>query len=81
MFGQTEITGGSSKQYPYLPDRALQKYKNESFVFVEQGNGTFAKQKVELGERLGDGYLIEQGVSSGDRIVGSGSFKLKSGIT
>lgn len=78
MFGQVEITGSSYNQYPYLPDRALQKYGNENFVFIEKNDGSFVKRKVILGDRLGDGYLISEGITPGEHIVGSGSFKLKS---
>jgi len=78
MFGQVEIRGGRSNQYPYLPDRAVQKYGNDTFVFIKQDDSSFAKRKVTLGDRLGDGYLITQGISAGEQVVGSGSFKLKS---
>jgi len=78
MFGQVEITGGNNNPYPYLPDRALQKYGDETFVFIDQGDGSFIKRTVTLGDRLDDGYLIKEGIGSSEHIVGSGSFKLKS---
>ena len=78
MFGQVEIIGSSDKYYPYVPDRALQKYGDDIFVFVQQKDGSFEKRKVIEGDRLDDGYLVTDGVAAGERIVGSGSFKLKS---
>jgi len=78
MFGQAEITAVERNQFPYLPDRALQKYKNDTFVFVKQRDGSYGKRKVTLGDRLGDGYLITDGIASNEQVVGSGSFKLKS---
>ena len=78
MFGQAEITSSISNQHPYLPDRALQKYGNDTFVFVKKNDGSFSKRKITLGDRLGDGYLITEGISAGEEVIGSGSFKLKS---
>ncbi len=78
MFGQVEITAASDKQYPYVPDRALQKYGDDQFVFVEQAEGSFEKRKIKLGDRLDDGYLVNDGIAAGENVVGKGSFKLKS---
>lgn len=78
MFGQAEITAHSDKLLPYVYDRSLQKYGNETFVFIKNSDGSFEKHNVVLGDRIGDGYLIKEGISAGQNIVGSGSFKLKS---
>ncbi len=78
MFGQAEISGSSSQEYPYLYDRSLQKYDNETFAFIRHDDGIFEKRSVSLGDRVGDGYMIRDGISAGDEVVGSGSFKLKS---
>ena len=78
MFGQIKITSMGANRYPYLPDEAIQKFGNESFVFIDQGDNRYQKRHVELSTRVHDGYLIKSGVATGDRVVGSGSFKLKS---
>lgn len=78
MFGQAEISGSGTKEYPYLYDRSLQKYNNEIFAFIRNDDGSFDKCHVSLGNRVGDGYLITDGVSAGQAVVGTGSFKLKS---
>jgi len=78
MFGQIKITGMGASRYPYLPDEAIQKFGNESFVFIDQGDNRYQKRHVELSTRIHDGYLVKSGVNAGDRVVGSGSFKLKS---
>ncbi len=78
MFGTTKITGNNSTQRPYLPDISIQKLGNEDFVFVDKGNNLYEKRQIDLGDRLGDGYLINKGINTGEIVVGSGSFKLKS---
>jgi RND family efflux transporter MFP subunit len=78
MFGQAEILAKANAPLPYLPDRSLQKYRNENFVFVQLTDGSFEKHVVVLGNRVDDGYLIVSGITPGEQVVGSGSFKLKS---
>jgi len=78
MFGQAEIFTNNNKTFPYLPDKALQKYGNENFVFVQIDDGRFEKRVVTLGDRIDDGYFIASGIIPGEQVVGIGSFKLKS---
>lgn len=78
MFGQVLIQKSERKRLPYLPDGAIQKYANETFAFVELGDGHYQKRVLKLSTRIGDGYLVESGISTGERVVKEGSFKLKS---
>ena len=61
-----------------MPISAVQKYGKETFVFLDLGNGKYKKQDVVLGERDNDGYFINEGLNLGDKVVGNGSFTLKS---
>jgi Cu(I)/Ag(I) efflux system membrane fusion protein len=47
-------------------------------VFVERAAGVFEPREVEIGRRLGDRIEIAQGLSSGERVVVSGTFLLDS---
>jgi len=78
MFGQVLIDKKETEHQPYLPDSAIQKFGNETFAFVLTGENRYQKRLLKLGERVGDGYLVSSGVSTGERVAGEGSFKLKS---
>ncbi len=78
MFGRVRIENTAGKTMPYLPDSALQKYGNETFVFKVIDDKNFEKAVLSLGQRLGDGYLIDSGIKVGEQVVGQGSFALKS---
>lgn len=78
MFGQVKITGMASERLPYLTDEAIQKFGSENFVFVDLGNNCYERRHVELGSRIGDGFLIKSGIKLGEPVVSTGSFKLKS---
>ena len=45
---------------------------------MDLGNGKYKKQEVVLGERDNEGYFIDEGLNLGDKVVGNGSFTLKS---
>jgi membrane fusion protein, copper/silver efflux system len=47
-------------------------------VFVDRGAGVFEPRRVETGERLGDRVEIVKGLTTGERIVVSGTFLLDS---
>ena len=62
-----------------LPDRAVQQQLGRYFVTVV-GEGDKAETRpVELGPRLGNQVVIEQGVAAGDRIVVEGIQKARPG--
>jgi membrane fusion protein, heavy metal efflux system len=77
MFGTAVIHTQKGETMPYLPDKTIQRYGREIFVFVDTGNNHFLKKQVELGDRILDGYLIKSGISVGERVVNSGSLTLK----
>ena len=51
----------------------LRDDENLPFVYVVQGDGSFARQHVTLGERTGDQFVIATGLASGNRIVDDGA--------
>lgn len=77
MFGQVDIITQNSARAAYVPDSALQQFNNESFVFIDHGNGNYVKRKIELGQRIMDGYLVRSGLSVGERVVTAGALTLK----
>ncbi|HEY2344270.1 MAG TPA: efflux RND transporter periplasmic adaptor subunit [Xanthomonadaceae bacterium] len=50
----------------------LRDDENLPFVYVVASDGSFARQQVTLGDRIGDQYAIPEGLKAGDRIVVDG---------
>jgi membrane fusion protein, heavy metal efflux system len=69
MFGQVDIVTKDMARGAYVPDSALQQFNNESFVFIDRGHGKYVKRRIELGQRIMDGYLVKSGLSVGERVV------------
>ncbi len=77
MFGQVDIITQNFSRSAYVPDSALQQFNNESFVFIDRGNGNYLKRRIELGQRIMDGYLVKSGLSVGEKVVTAGALTLK----
>jgi cobalt-zinc-cadmium efflux system membrane fusion protein len=77
MFGTALIHTSRSENLPYIPDSAIQRYGGETFVFEEAGANHYHKRKIELGDRILDGFLAKSGIGDGQRIVVNGSLALK----
>jgi cobalt-zinc-cadmium efflux system membrane fusion protein len=77
MFGTALIHTSKSDSLPYIPDSAIQRYGDETFVFEDAGANHYHKRKIVLGDRILDGYLAKSGVTGGERIVVKGSLPLK----
>jgi cobalt-zinc-cadmium efflux system membrane fusion protein len=78
MFGEIVVSSNIKANKPFIPEEAIQKYGKETFVFLDSGNGKYKKQVVQVGEKAIGGHFINSGVQAGDKIVGTGSFTLKS---
>jgi cobalt-zinc-cadmium efflux system membrane fusion protein len=51
----------------------LRDDENLPFVYVRQRDGSFARRRVTVGDRVGDNYEIPTGLKAGDRIVIDGA--------
>jgi len=89
MFANVTVVSGKEDKVLAIPATAVVFAPYGDSVFsLEQGKDkagrptTIAKQKfVRLGERRGDLVAVTAGLQPGERIVSSGAFKLRNGIT
>ncbi|MCX6348682.1 MAG: efflux RND transporter periplasmic adaptor subunit [Candidatus Aureabacteria bacterium] len=63
-----------------IPQRAVQEVQSNYQVAVVTAQGTVNFQPVTPGERVGDLWIITQGLQKGDRVVVEGLQKLKQGM-
>jgi cobalt-zinc-cadmium efflux system membrane fusion protein len=77
MFGQVQVEQSAKQAKPFVPQVAVQKYGRETFVFIPLDHNRFRKQTVILGDKVGDGYLVNNGLQIGETVIGQGSFTLK----
>ena len=87
MFGNVEVVSSQKRRVLAVPATAVlyAPYGDSVFVIEEQKDAAgkasaVARQKfVRLGERRGDLVEVASGLSAGETVVGSGSFRLRNG--
>ena len=80
MFAEMKIPTARTAKTLIVPSEAVVREGKTSFIFVAINDTTFEKRDVVKGSSQGEFIEIKQGVNKGDKIVGKGSFMLKSEI-
>lgn len=77
MYAEVTLRSAAPRQELTIPLSAVQRLDDDSIVFVETGEATFAPRRVSLGRENGDRVVALDGLAEGDRIVSHGGFVLK----
>lgn len=80
MFGRVTLNLGTARRV-VVPDVSVVKQvgSGDSYVYVYK-DGKVSYNKVELGQRIEDGYELISGVENGSDVVTSGMSRLANGI-
>ena len=74
MYVRVSIKSNANRSGILIPTSAVQRDdENLPFVFVEAANGTYGRQRLTLGERVGDRYEVLSGLTGGEKIVADGA--------
>jgi Cu(I)/Ag(I) efflux system membrane fusion protein/cobalt-zinc-cadmium efflux system membrane fusion protein len=68
----------STRKSLVVPTSAVFHSGASNLVFLNQGQGNLLPRQVELGPRVGDDYVVLQGLKQGDSVVTSASFLIDS---
>jgi cobalt-zinc-cadmium efflux system membrane fusion protein len=78
MYCTVSVSAGLIANAISVPDAAvLRDDENEPFVYVATGSNQFGRRPVQIGESLNGQTQILSGLSTGDKVVGSGSLFLQ----
>jgi multidrug efflux pump subunit AcrA (membrane-fusion protein) len=78
MFATVIADTGAPRQVAAVSIASVQEIDGRKIVFLEQPNAAFLVREVMLGTEK-DGWVeVTRGIAAGDRVVGKGSFLLKS---
>ncbi len=78
MLAQVNLLTDEAGEVVTVPAEAVQRDGERSLVFVEQAPGVFAVREVTVGRTAGNRTEIRAGVEPGEKVVTTGSFRLKS---
>ena len=81
MYAKVNVTFDKANRV-VVPDAAVVKQQGsgDRFVYRLNEDGTVTYQKVVPGRRLGDRYVILDGLKAGDKVVTEGQLRLRDGV-
>ena len=74
MYVSAVLTAGGSREALTIPVGAVMPTGTRSIVFVDKTEGRLEPRAVSLGEKYGDRYEVNAGLSEGERLVASANF-------
>jgi membrane fusion protein, multidrug efflux system len=74
---QTEIRKGALM----VPQRAVQQMQTLQTVYTVEANNQVTARPVVTGPRVGEDWIIETGLTAGDRVVVEGLSRIRPGVT
>jgi len=80
QFGRVRLQIDERKGALVVPQRAVQQLQNMQTVYTVGPDGKAQIRPVVAGDRVGDGWIIEQGLKAGDRVVVEGQLKIRPGM-
>ena len=80
QFGRVRFVAQHRTGVILVPQRAVQQNQSLQTVYVVGGGNKIEARVVKTGERIGDSWLIEQGLSPGDRVVVEGLLTSRPGM-
>lgn len=78
MFALVRVYAAPKPDLLTIPLAAVQNGSAGKIVFVQRAPAEFEVRTVKLGEEQGETVVVQEGLQEGDRVVGRGSFTLKS---
>jgi cobalt-zinc-cadmium efflux system membrane fusion protein len=78
MYVTVHIRSHDARRGLLIPVSAvLRDDENLPFAYVVESDGSYARRSVALGRRVGDRYVIPEGLRAGDKVVADGSIFLQ----
>jgi membrane fusion protein (multidrug efflux system) len=81
QFGRVRAMTAFRKGALLVPQRAVNELQGHYQVAVVGADNRVSVRTVHVGERVGEMWIIESGVSPGDRVVSEGVAKVRDGMT
>jgi len=79
QFVRVRLLGVSSPNAIAVPQRSVLQGQHGKFVYVVGSDDTAEMRPVEVGDWVGDRWIVDSGLESGDRVVVDGTVKVRPG--
>ncbi len=79
QFARVRLLGVTRPDAVLVPQRAVQQGRAGKFVYVIGAGDVAERREVEMGEWIGDHWLVASGLDGGERVVVDGTVKVRPG--
>jgi membrane fusion protein (multidrug efflux system) len=79
QFGRVRVAEGESKDAILIPQRAVQDMQGLESVLAVGTDNKVLQRGVVMGDRVGDDWIVRQGLRPGDRVIVEGLQKTRPG--
>jgi membrane fusion protein, multidrug efflux system len=79
-FGRVRIQTGMQKNVVLVPQRAVLEVQSMYQAVVVGADNKASFRPIKVGERVGNKWIVTEGIKPGDRVVTQGFMKLKEGV-
>jgi membrane fusion protein (multidrug efflux system) len=79
QFGRVRLAATTAENALLVPQKAVTRLQSTNVVYVVGEGNKVAIRSVTLGERVGQDYIVTDGVKAGDRIIVEGIQKARPG--
>jgi membrane fusion protein (multidrug efflux system) len=80
-FVDVEVHRAKPQERPLVPAEALQTNQSGSFVLVVGANDKVEQRPVTLGPQIAQDFIVDKGLSGGERVIVAGVQKVRPGET
>jgi membrane fusion protein (multidrug efflux system) len=81
QFGKVRMGTDVRTNVMLVPQRAVQQLQNMQTVFTVGADNKVELRPVVTGDRVGEAWIIQQGLKPGDRVIVEGQLKVRAGMT
>ncbi|HYI97269.1 MAG TPA: efflux RND transporter periplasmic adaptor subunit [Bryobacteraceae bacterium] len=81
QFGRVRVAATVAENALLVPQKAVTQMQSSNVVYVVGDNNKVALRSVTLGDRVGQDYIITEGVKAGERVIVEGIQKARPGST
>jgi membrane fusion protein, multidrug efflux system len=74
-----DVRRAEPQEKPVVPVAAVQQDQSGSYVLTVGADGTVNQQPVELGEQIAQDFIVNKGLSGGERVIVEGVQKVRKG--
>jgi membrane fusion protein (multidrug efflux system) len=81
QFGRVRLAATVAENALLVPQKAVSEMQSAKIIYVVNNENKVALRSVTLGDRVGQDYIVTEGVKAGERIIVEGLQKVRPGMT